>query len=305
MAKVTTLFQHESKPTWFENIAYRPSKGTILATNLLSPTLTEVDPSGPPYASSTILSIPSVESLTGITHIKDDIFAIGAGEYSLQKGPVSGSWAVYLADLSVSPPKVEEVVKLSAGLINGITTWDENTILVTDCSIEGGLLYKVDIAKKTCEKSVDVEEMKCPPNPPFPVPINGVKVYRKGGETWIYWTNTTRGALYRVPVSDELATTGPVEKVAEGLMPDDFILAENGTAYITHNVGNTVLKVDKVGGDVITVAGKQDSLELGGITALAFGKGEDILYASTSGAFALPVNGTETEPAKVVEIRLK
>ncbi|KAM0425109.1 hypothetical protein ACHAPT_009669 [Fusarium lateritium] len=304
MASTKTLFQLSSQPTWFENISIRPN-GTILATRIDVPEVWAVDPTN--SSGSLIFRFPLPEdvpsqALTGICAIRHDVFAIGAGSYDFTTGTAKpGSFSVWLADLTSQEPKITKVADTpEIAMINGIATWDENTILVTDCL--RGKVYKLDVTSSAHEIVLEDETMEIPAGAPFQVGLNGLKVHRTPEQTYVYYTTTTRYSVYRMPVTQELKPAGPVETLASGVVPDDLVVARDGTVYLCANVTNTVVRIPP-GGDVVTVVGEEKAMTLAGPTACVFGEGEKVLYVVTAGGNAMPVDG-KTEPAKVVEIRL-
>jgi hypothetical protein len=109
-------------------------------------------------------------------------------------------------------------------------------------------------------------------------------------------------------VGDDFTATGTVEEVATGFPQDDFVFGANGTAYITTHGANTVVEVAVGSKEGVAIAGNFESLEVAGCTACALGRGQEdgkVLYVSTGGALAMPVKGTQVEPAKVVAVRLE
>jgi len=300
----TVVFQLPNKGTWFENLAVR-SDGTILATRVDVPEVWIIDPAK--KTGSSLLTLPApFTSVTGIAELSTDVFALGAGIYDFAKGAVEGSfaiWAFSLVDgVEGAQSSLRKVVDTpAAGLINGITTWDSNSILAVDST--HGHVYKIDINAGTSTVAF-VDELSKPGAEAYiPIGINGVKVLNGH----VYFTNTARGSFFRVPVHKETAEpTGPVELVASGFGADDFVFDTDGTAYITTHSQNTVIQIAPGSSEVVTIAGKPDSLEMGGDTACAFGRtasDSKTLYVVTAGAMAVPVNG-EIEPAKISAVKL-
>ncbi|KAM6514958.1 hypothetical protein FSOLCH5_009195 [Fusarium solani] len=306
MASTRTLFQLSSQPTWFENISIRPNS-TILATRLDVPEVWAVDPTN--SSGSLLFRIPlpkdvPSQALTGICALRPDVFVIGAGIYDMTggTGAKAGSFSVWLADLTGQEPKVTKVTDTpEIAMINGMATWDENTALVTDCL--SGKVYKLDVISGTYNIALEDETMEIPAGAPFQVGINGLKVHRTAEQIHVYYTTTTRYSVYRMPVTHELKPAGPVETLASGVVPDDLVVAHDGTVYVCTNVTNTVARIPPGGGDVVTVAGEAKAMTLAGPTACVLGEGEKVLYVATAGGNATPVDG-KTEPAKVVEVRL-
>ncbi len=298
LKKTRVVFQLADIGTWFENIAVRPS-GTLLATRLDVAELWEIDPAT--GSGSALVTFPEpLKSLTGITEVSPDVFAVGAGQYNLGAGTVAASFGVYLVDLNSASPVPKLVTQIpEAGLINGMTTWGADILLVGDS--EFGALYKVDVAAGTYTKLLADETMGSPEEAPLQIGINGIK--RLGNH--LYFTNSMRQTIFRVPLDANAAATGPVETVVSGLPLDDLAFDEAGTAYVTTHVGNSIVTVTPGAKEGVVSAGSADSLELAGCTAAAFGRrpgDKKALYVVTCGALTMPVKGEETEPAKIVAV---
>ncbi|KAF9776239.1 hypothetical protein IL306_005605 [Fusarium sp. DS 682] len=306
MAVIRTIYQLASQPTWFENITLRPN-GTILATRLDVPEVWAIDPEK--SCGSQLLGIPLPKevpnpALTGICSLKPDVFGVAAGSFDIVGGskPKPGSWSVWLADLTGEQPKVTKVVDMpEIGMINGIATWDENTALITDCLY--GKVYKLNIATASYNVALEDETLTIPADAPFQVGINGIKVHRSSEQTYVYYTTTSRFCVYRVPVTQEVQTTGPVETLASRVVADDFTVARDGSIYVCTNISNTVVRIPATGGEAVVVAGEAKAFDVAGSTACVFGEDGIVLYVATCGANAVPVDG-KTEPAKIVEVKL-
>ncbi|WZH47920.1 uncharacterized protein QYS62_009083 [Fusarium acuminatum] len=306
MTSTRTLFQLPSKPSWFENITTRPS-GTVLATRLDHPELWAVDPTTSSGSQILRIALPDDvpnQALTGICPLKPDVFAIGVGSYDLLGGTQSkpGSWSIWLADLTGDQPKVTKAADIpEIGMINGIATWDEHTVLVTDCLY--GKIYKLDVAAGSYSLALEDETMTVPADAPFQFGINGIKVHHSSEQTYVYYSTTMRYSVYRIPVTKELQAAGPVETLTSGVVVDDFVVARDGTIFVCTMVSNTIARIPAAGGESVTVAGEEKSMVVAGATACVFNKDETVLYVSTSGAHVMPVDGV-SEPAKVVEVKL-
>ncbi|KAH8898358.1 hypothetical protein GQ53DRAFT_636260 [Thozetella sp. PMI_491] len=303
LSSTRVVFQFPHKGSWLENIAVR-SDGALLVTRVDVPEVWVIDPAA--GTGEMLLTVPSpATSITGITELSPDVFALGVGQYDMAAGAIQGSFEVWVFNLASGPDSAQSTLRKvcavpDAGLLNGLTTWDNDTVLAVDST--HGPVYKISVASGTFEITLNDEVQTPGPNAFIPIGINGIKV-RDG---YVYFTNSARTSFYRVPVDSSVKPTGPVEVVVSGFPTDDFVFDTDGTAYITTHPTNTIVKVAPGASESITVAGKSDSLEVGGATACAFGRREDdqrILYVVTSGALAAPVNG-EVEPAKVVAIDL-
>ena len=297
------VFQFPNEGTWLENIAVS-SDGTLLTTRLDVPEVWAVNPST--GAASSIVKVPApARSLTGICELSPGKFAIGAGVYDLAKGSEEDSWGIWTFSLADGEDKAQDSLHQvcqikGAGLINGMTTWDENSVLAAD-SVHG-TVYKIDISAGSYEITVSDELATPGPDAFAPLGINGIKL-RDGH---LYFTNTVRQAFYRVPVDKDAKSAGSVEKIAGGFGCDDFVFDSDGTAYIVTHIQNTLITVSPGSEDAVTIAGKKDTLEIAGGTACMFGrKGDDArkLYIVTCGGISMPVNG-KIEPAKVISVDL-
>ncbi|KAF4997186.1 hypothetical protein FGRMN_4081 [Fusarium graminum] len=246
MASIRTLFQLPSKPSWFENITIRPD-GTVLATRLDLPELWAVDPTTSSGYCVLRISLPDDvpnQALFGICPLKPDVFAIGVGSYDLFGGTQSkpGSWSIWLADLTGEKPKATKAVDIpEIGMINGIATWDENTVLVTDCLY--GKVYKLDVTNGSYSIVLEDETMVAPEDALFKVGINGIKVHRSLGQTYVYFSTTTRYSIYRVPVT---------------VAGDEKSLAIASATACVFNEDESILYVPASGGHAMPVDGKTE-----------------------------------------------
>src|ERR1700753_1191028 len=110
LGTVRPVFQLPNKYSWFENAAVRPD-GTILLTRVDVPEVWLIDPVA--KSGQSLLKFPSpITSITGVTELTPDLFAIGAGQYDLQKGTVHGSWEVWTADLSEGIENAQSTLSL-------------------------------------------------------------------------------------------------------------------------------------------------------------------------------------------------
>jgi hypothetical protein len=300
MVLVKTIFQFASNGTFLENIAVR-STGTLLTTRLDVPEVFEINPftgHGAP-----LITIPGHNTTTGIAELRPDVFAIGAGNYSLTTGAVPGTLGIWLVDLHISPEPTLVVTIAEAGLVNGLARLNDKTVLFSDS--QKGKVYAVDVAKKSYSIKMEGEAFEPPPDAPLPVGVNGLKILTLNKKTYLYFTNSFRQQFSRVEIDHDANPVGAVEVVAQGFFEDDFAIRKDGTAFVTTHIMHSVVKV-LPDGEWSVIAGNETSLEVAGDTSCAFGrkkKDENVLYVVTSGAQLAPVGGV-IEPAKVVAIDL-
>ncbi|KAK7431346.1 hypothetical protein QQZ08_002117 [Neonectria magnoliae] len=293
-------------PTWFGNIFIR-SNGTLLVTRLDVPEVWAIDPVS--STGSSLLRLPlaaddPTNALMGICEVRPDVFSIGAGVYDMSggTGPKPGSFSVWSADLTDTEPRVSKITNTpEIAMINRMATWDEQTAIVTDCL--NGKIHKLDVFTGAYSIALEDESMTLPPNAPYPICINGLKVHRTPTQASVYYTTTTRQSVYRLPLPPALEAAGPTETLAIELSPDDVAVAQDGTVYVCTNTVNTVVRIPLDGGQAATVAGDVKEMDVAGSTACVLGEGEKVLYVATSGGIMAPVDG-ESEPAKVVQVRL-
>lgn len=303
---VSTIFQLDSNGTWFENLAIRQN-GHILATRIDVPEIWSIDPSASPdHAGSRLYSMPDVKSLLGIVEIEHDVYAVVAGNFSIEKvQPTKGSFAVWRVDLSADDPSDIQAKLITripeAEFLDGMTRFNEDLLLVTDAI--KGVIWRVDL--KTGEYSQAISDASMVPESgqPVPVGVNGVKVH----DNHVYFSSTTQEIFARVPVdAKDASPTGDVEILASGFVVDDFWLLEDGSVYAATNTLNSILKISPDGGNVRQVAGNAFRLTVAGSTAVVMGHDRDgsVLYVTTAGGQVAPVLCKTVEPAKVVAIRV-
>ncbi|KAI1364332.1 hypothetical protein F5Y08DRAFT_307311 [Xylaria arbuscula] len=213
---------------------------------------------------------------------------------------------VWELDLRKEEPATRVITKIpESGFLNGVTSISgcSSAVLVADTGLS--LVWRVDTATGQYEKAAEVPEMLPVANATMQLGVNGVHV--RGG--YLYFDNSNRGAIYRLPIDKRgIAVEGAeaelVAQLANGANMDDFLIDEEGRFWAATNSGNSVEVVDGDSPSVI-VAGSLTQLTVAGDTALALGRTKEdknIVYVVTGGALAAPVNGTVTEPAKVVAI---
>ncbi|RHZ65998.1 uncharacterized protein CDV56_109442 [Aspergillus thermomutatus] len=300
-SSISTVFQFNHNGTWLENIAVRPN-GKLLVTRLDAPELWLIDPANPnaAEAGSLFYSFANATSLLGITEINRDVYAVVAGNFSIASvASTLGSYVVWRLDASGSArPSASVLARIpEAEFLNGIVRFGQNTLLITDSA--KGVIWRLDMSTGQYSQALSDPSMLPAAGQPYAVGVNGIDVRGK----YVYYTSTTQMLFCRVPVNSMASATGPVEVITSGITPDDFMLGSDGTAYITTNPDNGLVKVDPKG-RVKLVAGNQFTIAVGGSTAVASNQDGSVLYITTSGGQFSPILGTLIEPAKVVAIHL-
>ncbi|RWA03916.1 hypothetical protein EKO27_g11188 [Xylaria grammica] len=220
---------------------------------------------------------------------------------------VNGTMAVWEVDLRGPEPTTRLITKMpEAGILNGVALvpgCSPPAILVADTAISR--VWRVDITTGEYETAAEIPEMLPAPNATLPLGVNGVKTR---GE-YLYFSNSNLASIFRLPIDKRgvAARDAEAELVAkvDADIIDDFLIDEEGKYWVATNFQNTVV-VAETGSSGVVVAGATTQLTVAGDTALALGRGtkedKNIVYAVTGGTLNRPVNGTVSEPAKVVAI---
>ncbi|KAH8595289.1 hypothetical protein B0O99DRAFT_512639 [Bisporella sp. PMI_857] len=302
----SALFEFPN-PTWLENFAVRPN-GQLVITLITSPEIYLFDPitSGPPVK---LFTIPQYLALLGIVEYTPDIYYFVAGNFTSPNTPESsgiGSYSIFKIDLRTdsmphAPTKIIDIPE--SAFLNGleVLSVEDGLLIVADSGL--GLVWKVDIFKRSYEVFIDVPEMKIGPNAKIQLGINGIHIKNE----FLYFTSMAQELFCRAQLTrdDSQYIIGEIETIATGIFGDDFTLDRFGNAWITQDpmdqltlvIGDGVRK-----GEVITVAGAQNIETVAGGTRSGFGRTEqdkDILYVVTNGGIAAPVNGV-VEGGKVL-----
>ncbi|CAM6089128.1 unnamed protein product [Calypogeia fissa] len=264
---------HEFPTTiWIENLAVR-SNGDILLTLLTSPDLYLISASD--KSAKVLHTFAAASSLTGIAELDDDIFYIAASNCShVTFGSMPESYSVWEVDMgSFANSGAATITKVrdmpETFIPNGMAALSkiDNTILIAD-SIPGSV-WKLNV--KTGAYSIafaDPTTATDSKSKSIGIAINGIQI-RDG---YLYYTNTNKGLLCRVPISESGTATGDVEVLATGLLPDDFALDCEGRVWIAQNVANVVSVLLADGTLVDVVSATDFQFIIAGPTSCAFGR---------------------------------
>lgn len=292
-----------SNGTWIENIAAR-ANGNLLVTLIDRPEIYEINPYNAANP-ALVHRFPGYTSVLGISETSPDVFAVIAGNYSNASGGQAGSFAIWSVGFikGNSGAQVAKVTDIpEAVFLNGLTTLDKKagTILVSDSA--RGLVLRVDTQSRQYATVLDNEAFKPAPGA-IPLGINGIRAL----DGYLYYTNTFKPLFGRVAVDRHTGkAVGPFQTINSNVAGDDFALDNNRVAYIAANPQNEVIRVDQRGNTKV-LAGDLNSTLVPGPTSAVFGRrrgrhGKQVLYVSTSGGSAAPVNGTYSEGGKVLAL---
>ncbi|KAI0007774.1 hypothetical protein F4779DRAFT_590540 [Xylariaceae sp. FL0662B] len=297
------IAQLNETPTFLENIAIREN-GDLLVT-MFWPSANIYLVEGP-YSNAPKLSIlhtiDNANGLNGIAKTGLDTFVVSAARFQDLGTPEPNSTALW--EISGQGPSARKIVDIpEAGLLNGMAAIPNIAPAVLSGDGTAGVIYRVDVTSGQHEVVLDVPELKTVSGHTPNIGVNGVKVH----DNYLYWSNTDLVAIYRVPIdSNGYPVSGAgVEKVAalEGAAAvDDFTFDEQGNIWAATDSDNTVVTIFTNGTQVVTV-GSPTELTIASDTAVEFGQtpqDSHILYITTAGGIVNPVNGTLTEPAKIV-----
>ncbi|EWZ38813.1 hypothetical protein FOCG_05203 [Fusarium oxysporum f. sp. radicis-lycopersici 26381] len=306
--------------TWLENIAVRPN-GDLLVTQMHPSAIvyTLRDPSTCQHTLEEVVSIPGIQNIYGITqlpshkHNVENYVIVGGNSSSLGK-TITGTyraWSIQLQPsrygLKVRAKKISDMSKEST-FLNGVVPIPHrsDTVLVADSA--NGLVGRLDLVSGKFDTSAFVfPEMVPLDDAELPIGVNGIRIH----SGYLYFDNSYAASIYRIPMTSEGfpvkgATPELVVDVSNGVsFLDDFAFDAEGNIYAASLFDNCVVFADTVSGTWKIVVGGLGEMTVAGATSVAFGReghDKDILYVTTSGAIANPVNGTETEGSKVVAI---
>lgn len=304
-APVSTVFQLDRNQTWFENLVVQRN-GSILATRIDVPELWSIDPAIKNGTSgqgtgSLLYKFPNATSLLGIAEVDKDVFAIVSGNLSLPSTiSTPGSYNIWTIDLTGEKPHAKLLAPIPDGVfLDGLVKFSDDLLLATDAA--KGVIWRLNTATGETSQVLSHPSMKPAGGQPILVGVNGLKVQNG----YVYYTSTTQEVFARFPVDENATPTGPIEVITSGFTFDDFALADDGTAYLSTNPQNELLRISPEG-KVRLIAGSQVTKTVAGSTAVAFANDEQsILYVSTSGASVEPVLCKTVEPAKIVAVKLR
>jgi hypothetical protein len=229
--------------------------------------------------------------------------------YILTFDVLLGSFSVWKVDMrpfkleNQKPSSPAVVTKIAAFpqalLLNGMTALDRNgKVLIADST--AGVVWRLDTRSGDTKVVIDDPLMKAPAGG-VAIGINGLDIF----ESVLYFTNSFANTFNRVPINSDGTPSGASQTIVScDLVCDDFSIDEKGNAFIAQNTGNALRKVTPDGVSTIVVGGL-NSTDLAGPTSARFSRkpGEkSVMYVTTCGGLAGPVNGTFVEGGKVVAI---
>jgi hypothetical protein len=258
-----------------------------------------------------------VTSLFGIAETSPDVFVLAGGNFSIETAVgIPGTFSVWEADFNRqrlsdpgrTAPAVRKIADLpQASLLNGLIALDSNNALISDSGL--GLIWRLDtVTGSSSVYAQDTATMLPLPDGILPIGVNGIKIH----DGYLYYSTGNRASIYRYalpfsPTASISNATHPqlVSEFEDERLIDDLVVGDDGDIWAFTNAGNTVQEINVRDGSHRVVVGSLGALTVAGDTAGAIGRtrwDSRTLYVVTGGGAAAPVNGTITEPAKVVAV---
>jgi sugar lactone lactonase YvrE len=136
---------------------------------------------------------------------------------------------------------------------NGIARVDDGVYLIADSN--AATIWRVDIARKRIEPWLKDEALA--PGGAAPIGANGIKV-RNG---YVYISVSGRSMIYRIAIDGDGHPQDALANVSEGVRPDDFDVAKDGTIYLSSGMtmyrispsGQAIKMLDNVPGGAATM----------------------------------------------------
>ncbi|KAH6644882.1 hypothetical protein C7974DRAFT_430523 [Boeremia exigua] len=303
--------QLPKSPSWLENVAVR-SNGDLLVTQFNpAPVLyTAKDPASGKATLETVYEFTTITKILGIIETLPDTFVIVGGNATANATGFAGTFSAWEVKFSKSVARTKKIADIPDSMfLNGVVSLPDAPHVVLIADSQFGLLFRLDTKSGKHEIIADRPQFKSDAqrfNQTVGFGINGVKI-RDG---YLYCSNSDLINIYRVPITKDgyIAQGGkaPVELYAD-LNPvttflDDFEIGKDGTLWVVTNSANTVVAVSPKDRKPRVVVGAKDQLTVAGGTGAAFGRtaqDKHVLYVSTTGGLAAPINGTIVEPGKV------
>lgn len=287
--QVRQLYQFPDQRQFIENIATRLN-GELLFTTFDDGRLYALDPLAKDPRPRVVAQVPDVTGLTGIVEIAPDVFAVSGGINNLTDvSMVEGSAKIVTVDfnklMAGATPTVKTMVRIpNTRMLNGMARLPYRPHVLMSADSKNGRIFRTDYFGGGKYDVAFQDDKFTPGKAPKLVPlgINGVKIVG----IWMYFTNSERQAFGRIQITEFGLRNGPVTEIARlpassGLVPDDFCILGDGTAYVaTHP--NSVLKI-LPGGKWTVLVGGDSAVKLNGPTSTVLARDGKTLYVVTAG----------------------
>ncbi|KAK5162755.1 uncharacterized protein LTR77_011186 [Saxophila tyrrhenica] len=308
--------------TWINDIAV-DHDGQLLVTFASAPEVWLVGPEG--NIAKLVHRFEGTTSASGIAELKDDVFVVTAGNWSVERLGERGSWSMWTINTSphkhdaANITKVADVPELRSP--TGIAALPSKTEAVVVADASTGMVYRIDVW--TGERTVIPTDALLEPTEYAPVwlGVSSIAVRnltpsreRSGTEDkwYLYFTRTFGDpSLGRISLNVHGEEAGKAAAPAEEIVRrtpgnvevNDFAIDREGTIWLAASISHGILSVDEKSQAQIPVELSGNNA-IGAATAVAFGrrsKDRDILYVATREGVSRPIAGNEWA-AKIVAI---
>ncbi|KAK7057926.1 hypothetical protein R3P38DRAFT_2599518 [Favolaschia claudopus] len=271
----TKLLYQPPTGLFIENIAVRPNS-KLLLTSVLSPTLHTFDPTIINSTYDEVFTFPNATGLTGIAEYRPDVYAVAASIINFEtQSEEPGSVVIWSVDFTSKIPRFRAVAHFPATtpvVINGLTAVPGSPDIVLAADSSPGGVYEINMRSGAIRKKFQ-DVLMTPTGPPPPLGINGLHIHHN----FLYFTNSARGALYRMPLhGGTIEKLGDLSKFGEiGVAAfDDFAIDGEGRVWVAMSSGALQLFYRAANGTWVQE------------TAAGNPAGGPVLVGPTSGAFA-------------------
>ncbi|KAK8011612.1 hypothetical protein PG990_010577 [Apiospora arundinis] len=247
---VTRLFEFPDT-TFVENIAIRRN-GHILITTFDRGRVYSIDPSEKPSPQARLAAtLPDANAVTGIVETAPDVFIVTGGELN-QRAMRFDPQSLRAFRLDFTSGELPAVVKtvarmpeeLGLTMLNGMTAipTSEHRGVVLAADSEKGRIVRIDTGTGAVEVIIQDDMLSPGAGAWIPLGVNGIRVSQSStdsahnGAAHLYFTNSARHMIGRIPIDTGGHMLGAVEHVASTshhLFPDDFAVeSETGVSYL-------------------------------------------------------------------------
>ncbi|MCJ1291025.1 hypothetical protein MMC34_002567 [Xylographa carneopallida] len=266
-----------------ENLAVR-SNGHLVMTASNQAIVYDINPAARNAPPVPLPKIPGVTGLTGIVETAPDVFAVVAGNWSIEGFKATpGSFSIWSVDFNRPQPTVKIIASIpEADALNGLTALKDSPEIILAADSVAGVVRRLNVTSG--EHSVAIQSPLFARTSMIPLGINGLCTF----DGQLYFLNSAQGIYGRVPLNADGSAAGEVTVLARINLPavyDDFDMDWEGTAWIaTH--GNMLSEIT-VEGKQRNVTANGQSMEMTEPTSAQFGRGskqaENTVYIVTAG----------------------
>jgi sugar lactone lactonase YvrE len=257
-----------------ENIT-QGGDGAIYVTGMDDKVVWRVTSDGMVGSVEKFASIPGVVAVVGVAP-NDNGLVITAFAKPFRLAPAGGGPPqINFADVGPEVIVIDKTGGITATIpgkmgqaFNGIARVASGVYLIADSN--AATIWRVDIARKRIEPWLEDDALA--PGGAAPIGANGIKV-RNG---YVYVGVSGRSMIYRIPIDGDGRPQDALTKVSEGVRPDDFDVAKDGTIYLSS--GMTMYRISPSG-----EATKMLNNVPGGAATMVSGDGKWVYWPTRGG----------------------